>query len=88
MKFLLPLSAIDMVQIQQQRQRRLRVLRQELDAVDREQTQLERKGVDLEKQLRSKVCMFPRYCTQWAGYRWCCLNNVQEREKEMFNRLR
>ena len=56
MKFLLTLSAVDLVQIQQQRQRRLRVLRQQLDAVDREQTQLERKGVDLEQQLRSKVC--------------------------------
>ena len=68
MKFLLPLSAIDLVQIQQQRQRRLRVLRQELDAVDREQTQLERKGVDLEKQLRSKVlCFLNTAHTQWAG---------------------
>ena len=56
MKFLLTLSAVDLVQIQQQRQRRLRVLRQQLDTVDREQTQLERKGVDLEQQLRSKVC--------------------------------
>ena len=67
MKFLFPLSAIDLVQIQQQRQRRLRVLRQELDTVDREQTQLERKGVDLEKQLRSKVCMFPQHCTHTVG---------------------
>ena len=67
MKFLFPLSAIDLVQIQQQRQRRLRVLRQELDTVDREQTQLERKGVDLEKQLSSKVCMFHQHCTHTVG---------------------
>jgi len=46
---------MDLVQLHQLRQKRLGVLRQQLGEVDKQQTQLERKGVELEQHLRSKV---------------------------------
>jgi len=53
--FHFPSLAMDLVQLHQLRQKRLGVLRQQLGEVDKQQTQLERKGVELEQHLRSKV---------------------------------